>query len=307
MAHGTMLSMNDQRAQEFARCAVVLAAELRETRHERAVAADPEKQADPFAAPAPTGDDPFAPSMAGREGVFDQALSNALAAIVASEWPGEELDRNGRVKSASALLRLIEKHVPATDGIVLVPDKDPMPEIPQGDTDSLFQAPRFSSHTRIDVRTLQDGIEASQAARHGRGAGGLQRRHIEALLALDGHRSLGVMGEEQQDRIQQIAQEEDTASQKRAAEYLAHIGGEEAARRAENVTNPNAYHPKHNPDGHDLGTCPVCGHETFCVEGLDPVFGRVGYGQCLVCTYIRTPGAAEDEAFTEHLRSMDHK
>ncbi|MFG2683955.1 hypothetical protein [Streptomyces sp. NPDC048392] len=305
VAHGTMLSMRDQRAEEFARCAVVLAAELRETRHERAVAADLEKQADPFAAPAPTGDDPFAPWMAGREGVFDQALSNAVAAIVASEWPGEELDRNGRVRSASALLRLIEEHVPATDGIVLVPDKDLMPEIPQGATDSLFQAPRFSSHTRIDVRTLQDGIEASQAARHGRGAGGLQRSHIEALLALDGHRSLGVIGEEQQDRIQRLAQEEDTASQKRAVEYLEHIGGEEAARRAENVTNPNAYHPKHNPGGHDLDTCPVCGHETFCVEGLDPVFGRVGYGQCLVCTYIRTPGAAEDEAFTEHLRSMD--
>ncbi|MEU7428795.1 hypothetical protein [Streptomyces sp. NPDC040750] len=51
-----------------------------------------------------------------------------------------------------------------------------------------------SSRTRIDVRTLQNGIEASQAARHGRGAGALQHCHIEALLALDGHPSLGVMG-----------------------------------------------------------------------------------------------------------------
>lgn len=303
-AHGTMLSMRDQRAEEFARCAVVLAAELRGTRHDGAVAADPEEQTDPFAAPAPTGDDPFAPSMAGREGVFDQALSNGLAAIVASEWPGKEVDRKGRVLSASALLRVIEEHVPATDGITLVPDEHPMPDIPQGDTDSLSQAPRLSSHTRIDVRTLQNGIEASQAARHGRGAGALQHRHIEALLALDGHRSLGVMGEEQQDRIQQTAQAEDVASQKRAAEYLERIGEEEATRRAENVANPNAYHSKHNPDGHDLDTCPVCGHETICVEGLDPVFGRVGYGQCLVCTYTRTPGAAEDEAFTEHLRSI---
>ncbi|MGW1163396.1 hypothetical protein ACWD48_35465 [Streptomyces sp. NPDC002519] len=280
----------------------MLAAELREMRHDGAVAADPE-EADPFAVPAPTGDDPFAPSMAGREGVFDQALSNGLAAIVACEWPGEELDRNRRVRSASALLKVIEEHVPATDGIVLIPDQHPMPEIPQGDTDSLFQVPRLSSHTLIDVRTLQNGIEASQAARHGRGVGGLRHRHIEALLALDGHRSLGVMGEEQQDRIQQIAQAEDVASQKRAAEYLERIGEGEAARRAEHVVNPNAYHPKHNPHGHDLDICPVCGHETFCVEGLDPIFGRVGYGQCLVCTYARTPGAAEDEAFTEHLRS----
>lgn len=298
-----MLSMKDQRAEEFARCAVVLAAELRETRRHGAVTADPE-ETDPFAAPAPTGDDPFAPFMAGREGVFDQALSNGLAAIVASEWPGKEVDRTGRILSASALLRVIEKHIPATDGIVLVPDEHPMPDIPQGDTDSLFQPPRLSSHTRIDVRTLQNGIEASQAARHGRGAGALQHRHIEALLALDGHRSLGVMGEEQQDRVQQIAQAQDTTSRKRAAEYLERIGEEEASRRAENVANPNAYHPKHNPDGHDLDTCPVCGHETFCVEGLDPVFGQIGYGQCLVCTYTRTPGAAEEEAFTEHLRSI---
>ncbi|ALO91253.1 hypothetical protein SHL15_0036 [Streptomyces hygroscopicus subsp. limoneus] len=304
VAHGTMLFMRDQRAEEFARCAVVLAAELRETRHDGAVADDPEDQTDPFATPAPTGDDPFAPFMAGREGIFDQALSNGLAAIVASEWPGKELDRKGRVLSASALLKVIEEHVPATDGIVLLPDKDPMPEIPQGDTDSLFQASRLSWYTRIDVRTLQNGIEASQAARHGRGVGGLQHRHIEALLALDGHRSLGVMGEEQQDRFQQTMQSEDAASQKRAAEYLERIGEEEAARRAENVANPNAYHPKHNPDGHDLDTCPVCGHETFCMEGLDPVFGRVGYGQCLVCTYTRTPGAAEGAAFTEHLRSI---
>lgn len=243
--------------------------------------------------------------MAGREGVFDQALSNGLAAIVASEWPGKEVDRKGRVLSASALLKVIEERIPATDGIVCVPDEHPMPDIPQGDTNSLFQAgPCLSSHTRIDVRTLQNGIEASQAARHGRGAGALQHRHIEALLALDGHPSLGVMGEEQQDRIQRIAQAEDVASQKRAGEYLERIGEEEATRRAENVANPNAYHPKHNPDGHDLDTCPVCGHETFCVEGLDPMFGQVAYGQCLVCTYARTPGVAEDEAFTEHLRSI---
>ncbi|MEU6402332.1 hypothetical protein [Streptomyces sp. NPDC046985] len=296
--------MRKQRAEEFARCAVVLAAELRQTRRDGAVAADPEEQTDPFAVPAPTGEDPFAPSMAGREGVFEQALSNGLAAIVASEWPGKELNRNGRVQSASTLLKVIEEHIPATDGVVLVPDQHPMQEIPQDDTDSLFQAPRRSSHTRIDVRTLQNGIESSQAARHGRGVGGLQHRHIEALLALDGHRSLGAMGEEQQDRIQQIAQAQDAASQKRAAEYLERIGEEEAARRAENVANPNAHHPKRNPDGRDLDTCPVCGHETFCVEGLAPVFGRVGYGQCLVCTYIRTPDVAEDEAFTEHLRSI---
>ncbi|MEU9190313.1 hypothetical protein AB0D14_38500 [Streptomyces sp. NPDC048484] len=298
-----MLSMRDQRAKEFARCAVVLAAELHEAGNDGAPAADPEN---PFAVAAPTGDDLFAPSMAGREGIFDQALSNGLAAIVAFEWSGEE-SHKGRVLPASALLKVIEGHVHAEDGIVLIPDKHPLPEIPQADPDSLFQPRRLSTHTRVDVRTLQNGIEASQTARHGRGAGGLQRRHIEALLALDEHESLGVMGEQQQDRIQETAQREDSASQERAAEYLERIGEEEAARRAEHVVNPNAYHPKHNPDGHDLDACPVCGHDTFCVEGMAPTFGRVGYGQCLVCTYTRTPDAAEDEAFAEHLAWVMNK
>jgi hypothetical protein len=262
------------------------------------VVADPE---DPFAVPASTGADLFAPSLAGREGIFDQALSNGLAAIVAFEWPGEEAKRNGRVLPASELLKVIAGHVPATDGIVLIPDKHPLSEAPQADKGSLFQPSRPSPHTRIDVATLQSGIDASQKARHGRGAGTLQRLHIEALLDLDGHESLGVMGEEQQNRIQQVAQREDAASQRRAFEYLERIGEDEAARRAIQAVSPNPYHPKHNPDGRDLDTCPVCGHEAFCVEGLDPVFGRIGYGQCLVCTYTRTADAAEAEGFAEHL------
>jgi hypothetical protein len=174
---------------------VVLAAALSETEHDGTEATDRDERPDPFTVPAPTADDPFAPSMAGREGIFDQALSNGLAAIVASEWPGEELDRSGRVLAASALLKVIEEHLGATDGVVLLPDEGSALHIPQGDTASLFQTPHLSSHTRIDVRTLQNGIDATQKARHGRGAGALQRRHVEALLALDGHRSLGTMGE----------------------------------------------------------------------------------------------------------------
>ncbi|MFJ6053674.1 hypothetical protein [Streptomyces sp. NPDC092307] len=292
--------MRDQRAEEFARCAVALAAELRPVRHDASVAFDPE---DPWAVPAPTGDDPFAPSLAGREGIFDQALSNGLAAIVASEWPGKESNSRGRVLPASELLKVIAGHGPATDGVVLLPDKHQAPEIPQDDTSSIFQPhPRLlARHTRIDVRTLQNGIDASQAARHGRGVGGLQRRHIEALLALDSHRSLRVMGEEQADQIRETALRGDAVERERVAEYLERIGEEEASRRAAHVENPNAWHPKHNPDGHDLDTCPVCEYEAFSVDGLAPIAGRVGHGQCLVCTYTRTPDTAEEEGFAEHL------
>ncbi|MFD3720072.1 hypothetical protein [Streptomyces sp. NPDC058674] len=109
--------MRDQR-EEFARCAVALAAELHAVRHDAAVAVDPE---DPWAVLAPTGDDPFAPSLAGREGIFDQALSNGLAAIVASEWPGKESDGRGFVLPARTLQRVDHlMHAEGAIGFALV-------------------------------------------------------------------------------------------------------------------------------------------------------------------------------------------
>ncbi|MFJ9742934.1 hypothetical protein [Streptomyces sp. NPDC101166] len=74
--------MSDQRAEEFARCAVVPAAELREARHDGAVAADPEEQADPFAAPAPTGDRPG--RAASRDGSLTRVLGGFLMGATAA-------------------------------------------------------------------------------------------------------------------------------------------------------------------------------------------------------------------------------
>lgn len=56
----------------------------------------------------------------------------------------------------------------------------------------------------------------------------------------------------------------------------------------------------HNPDGHDFEECQVCGYETFCVQGLD-MWGRVSFGQCVVCSYRRSPRVAAQEGFGEHL------
>jgi hypothetical protein len=154
--------------------------------------------------------------------------------------------------------------------------------------------------TRIDVRTLEDGLDATQPARHASGHGGLQHQHVDALLALDDHPSLRVTREEQANREWENAWEEDGHSVARAVAFLERIRDDEAARRAVTVDNPNAYHPKHNPDGHDLESCPVCGYETFCVDGLD-IYGRAGYGQCLPCTYMRSPRIADEEGFGEHV------
>ncbi|MFC5748452.1 hypothetical protein [Actinomadura rugatobispora] len=58
----------------------------------------------------------------GAEGVFDQALTNGLAAVVAHTWPSKEADRKGRVLSADSLLTVIENHgTAAEDGVMWVP------------------------------------------------------------------------------------------------------------------------------------------------------------------------------------------
>ena len=44
----------------------------------------------------------------GTSGIFDAALTNGLAAIVATRWRGQEADARGRMKSASALIDVIE-------------------------------------------------------------------------------------------------------------------------------------------------------------------------------------------------------
>ncbi|MFF0116768.1 hypothetical protein [Streptomyces prasinus] len=49
--------------------------------------------------------------------------------------------------------------MPATDGIVLLLDGQPVPKLPQADTDTSSRARGLSSHTRVDVNTLLDGIK----------------------------------------------------------------------------------------------------------------------------------------------------
>ncbi|MFC5200557.1 hypothetical protein [Streptomyces kaempferi] len=79
-------------------------------------------------ADAMKADEPFAPNLAGREAIFDQALTSGLAAIVAHGWAGEEADAKGRMLLARALLRLLEgkagdsKLNVSADGVLVIPD-----------------------------------------------------------------------------------------------------------------------------------------------------------------------------------------
>jgi hypothetical protein len=249
------------------------------------------------------------PDQPGCEAVFDQALTNGLAAIVAAEWPGVEVDGKGRVHSAAQLLTIIAERIPqeGQTGVHVIPDPDPerTKEIARliggpGDDSDLME-------TRIDVATLRDGIAQTQAVRHARGAGRLEERHVEALRALDIHESLCSLSSEEADRVWNQAREDDRASILRAVAHLDLIGEDAAAQRATDVDNPNAYHPKHNPDGHDLEECPVCGLDTFCVQGIDDYGYGFGPGQCLVCTYTRSRDTADEMALDFHITRLSAK
>ncbi|BCM65706.1 hypothetical protein EASAB2608_01040 [Streptomyces sp. EAS-AB2608] len=277
---------NDRRAEYFGRCAVMMLNALRQ-----------ESDADPFS--EVTSVDLSAETEPGHEGIYDQALSNALAAIVAAEWPGKEANGEGRVHFARRLLNVIAEEIrpdPAT-GLCVIPDRD-------AGVRSRWEkengAPEGFWDTRIDVALLTDALNVSGLARHGSGTGRLQHRHVHALLALDHHPALRTLLAAQSNRDEERAEGEDARSADQARSLLELIGDEEAKRRAKSAENPNAYDPRYNPDGHDFEECPVCGYETFCVQGLD-MWGRVGFGQCVVCSYRRSPRVADQEGFGEHL------
>jgi hypothetical protein len=80
----------------------------------------------------------------GAEGLFDQALNNGLAAIVAKRWPGEEVSGKGpRVKFASELLDVIERHA-RRGGTVELEDIEP-------EVESVFGEPISPRATVIDL------------------------------------------------------------------------------------------------------------------------------------------------------------
>jgi hypothetical protein len=88
------------------------------------------------------------PEIAGREALFDQALTNGLAAIVSREWPGAELDRRGLVLSAAGLLDTLEQQVPSqADSVTLAAAEPPL---------------------TINVNLLRGAIKDTQAVRHAR-------------------------------------------------------------------------------------------------------------------------------------------
>ncbi|CAL9362632.1 hypothetical protein SUDANB105_00698 [Streptomyces sp. enrichment culture] len=226
----------------------------------------------------------------GGEAIFDQALSNGLLTIVAAEWPGEETKPKGSMmRSAAELLTVIEEKADEQeDGTLLI-------SLPDGDG---------LGRVRVDTATLRDGIKQTQAPRHGRGKGSLERHHIDALLALDEHPALGRIPEVVSDGRWVKAEVRDIYERDRAQKYLDFLGHEEVELRAERAPDLVEYpHPKHNPDreGCDLEDCGVCGYESFKLD-YPAEFEETGSGACLVCSYTRTPDTAYYLTLTAQLK-----
>ncbi|WUH88696.1 hypothetical protein OG900_38805 [Streptomyces sp. NBC_00433] len=289
--------LQESRARYFGRCAAMMYRALQE------------HPGDPR---APVESLDLTAAEPGHEGLFDQALSNGLAAIVATHWPGEEARPNGHVYFARDLLKVIAGRAAedGSPGVHLIEDPAPVEPLPPGPAGTIFDVPRIVPEpviTRVDVALLTEAIDLSGNARHGRGNGGLQRCHIEALLALDDHPALGTLTEEITDQDGTRAREESRLSVAQAQSLLELIGGDEAGRRAEAAVNPNGYDPKTNPEGIEARDCPVCGFETFFGLGYD-IWGWVAYGQCAVCSYQRSQRMADEEGARrqiEHLLNED--
>ena len=104
-----------------------------------------------------------------RDGAFDAAAANALAAIVAYKASGCEYKGGGGwVESPTALLALVRRE----------------PEIK---TDAIDDS---------ELQTLKEGIEKAKSIRHGRADEEwdvLDKSHVDALISLDQHPALQVL------------------------------------------------------------------------------------------------------------------
>lgn len=223
------------------------------------------------------------PEASGAEALFNQALSNGLAAIVAHHWPGRERKRNGRVKSAADLLAIINREAPRRGNMRIL--------------EGTQHGRRW--RTAVATRTLSDGVRRTDPVRHGTSGGSsLEKTHVEALVKLDTHPALRSTRDALQDDewVRMVAA--DREARMRALAYVATLSEEEWAKRQEpEYMDPYIpADPKDRDASFGVDACPACELETFVNEEMDSFGFGVGAGTCRACGYTRTPGMAEDEA-----------
>ena len=179
-----------------------------------------------------------------RDGAFDAAAANALAAIVAYKASGREYKSvDGWVESPTALMAIIKKD-------------------PKIKTDAIDDS---------ELRTLEEGIDKAKPIRHGRADEEwdvLAKRHVEALMSLDQHPALQVLGIVDGMDFEQAVVE---------------FYGQEAEERM-----PHRFDPMARSCVPEPSDCEYCGRMTLITEEFD-VFGvGPGEGTCIACGEERT-------------------
>ena len=223
----------------------------------------------------------------GVAGIFDTALTNGLAAIVAARWPGQESSERGWMKAASALLDVVEvENEPSADGVYELSDLDPFPE-----TD-IFGPPLEPSPTRIDVALLRDAISRTQVIRHARAeeAEPLEERHVSALVALNDDAALRTPLDypEDADEYEERVTLADAVERARARAYLDMLSVAELERRA-NVDYEEEYLEVEDGERyHSAHECPVCGLEALIESRRDSYLDEFPVGTCAACSYEKS-------------------
>lgn len=223
-------------------------------------------------------------------------LTNGLAAIVAHNWPGADMEgSDGKARAASGLLKVI-----ADRGI---DDGAPVRVL------HVMNGPEYEEHpalgqienfTTVDVPAFRDALRVTQAIRHARAAGGdgeaLTEKHVEALTALDYHPALFAITDELVERSQAGIAGRDAAERARAGAYYRALDADERERReAIDFVSAHAWETK--DDRSVVEECPVCDSRALVAPEIDNVIGEIGIGFCFVCSYQRTAQVAEETAF----------
>lgn len=231
----------------------------------------------------------------GAEGVFDQALTNGLAAIVAAEWPGAESDKPSHIRSAGSLLGVIEeKGTPGAEGVIHLLRADGPTWLPP-----LFGEGPTPNFTIVEVATLRDALAVTWAIRHARDAAqeevtGLGEAHINALVELAHHPALYSM-DIAADRAEDRLHDADAVERQRAAAYHALLDDDE--QRLRESVDYEARYGYVTRDGRcEVEECPVCGNISLAAERFDGWLDEIGIGTCMVCSYSRHPDLADELA-----------
>lgn len=221
----------------------------------------------------------------GAESMFQTAVTHGLLAVVAQEWPGDHLRADSKTKSANALIEWLKGRSPANGVVYTIRDT-------QG-----VNSPERPGCVEVKLETLAEGVEFSDAHRHGRGGDSLERCHIDALERLDEHSALGGLEDIRRDRDWVRARVLDSDRLGHAQDYLDFIGKEEAERRAQLADDYLPFDLKDRAISLPLEECPSCSYTALVPLGEDPFGNGVGVGHCVVCGYYRSLDRAEDEAF----------